>query len=258
MSSPYIISASRREDIPGFENRVKWFLERLQEGKFSLTGFYQNYDVTLEKLKLIVFWTKNPQPLLEHLDKIPYEYYFQFSLNHYPEYELNVPPLDKRIQTFKDLSVKIGKEKVIWRFDPIIVNQYVTTETLIKRIEYIGNQLYPYTEKLVFSFIDPYKKLGNLFTEIDTDIKLKIAEELVKFNQKWNLQLSTCAEGIELEGISHNKCIDPELVRRICGNQKWITDTKDKNQRLDCGCINSSDIGSFKSCNHKCQYCYAQ
>ena len=255
MSSPYIISASRREDIPGHSNRIKWFLERLQEGKFSLQGFYQNYDVTLEKLKLIVFWTKNPQPLLEHLDEIPYEYYFQFSLNHYPEYELNVPSLDKRIQTFKDLSNKIGKEKVIWRFDPIIVNQYVTTEILLKRIEYIGNQLYPYTEKLVFSFIDPYKKLGNLFTEIDIDTKLKIAEELIKFNQNWNLKLATCAEGIELEGIEHNKCIDPELVKRICGEQKWISETKDKNQRLDCGCMTSSDIGSFKQCKHKCSYC---
>lgn len=258
MSSPYIISASRREDIPGHSNRVKWFLERLQEGKFSLQGFYQNYDVTIEKLKLIVFWTKNPQPLLEHLDKIPYKYYFQFSLNHYPEYELNLPLLDKRIQTFKDLSNKIGKEKVIWRFDPIIVNQYITKEILLKRIKYIGDQLYPYTEKLVFSFIDPYKKLGNLFTEIDTDTKIEIAEELVKFNQNWNLKLATCAEGIELKGIEHSKCIDPELIRKICGEQKWISETKDKNQRLDCGCVNSSDIGSFKTCIHKCLYCYAQ
>jgi len=100
--NPYIISASRREDIPAF--RSKWFLERLQEGKFSIQGFYQNYEVNLDKLKLIVFWTKNPQPLIEHLDEIPYDYYFQFTLNHYPEYELNVPELNKRIQTFKDLS----------------------------------------------------------------------------------------------------------------------------------------------------------
>lgn len=253
---PYIISASRREDIPAF--RGKWFLERLQEGKISMQGFYQNYDVTFEKLKLIVFWTKNPQPLIKYLDQIQYKYYFQFTLNHYPEYELNVPSLEKRIQTFKDLSTKIGKEKVIWRYDPIIVNQYITTDTILKRIEYIGNQLYSYTEKLVFSFVDPYKKLGNLFTEIDTNTKIKIAEELIRFNNKWNLKISTCAEGIKLEGIEHNKCIDPELVRKICGNQKWISDTKDKNQRLDCGCINSSDIGTFKTCQHNCEYCYAK
>jgi hypothetical protein len=110
----------------------------------------------------------------------------------------------------------------------------------------------------VFSFVDPYKKLGNLFTEIDTNTKIEIAEELIKFNQKWNLKLSTCAEGIELEGIEHNKCIDPELVRRICGNQKWISKSKDKNQRLECGCINSSDVGTFKTCLHNCQYCYGK
>ena len=255
---PYIISVSRREDIPAFKNRINWFLERLQEGKFSMQGFYQNYEISLDKLKLIVFWTKNPQHLIEHLDKIPFEFYFQFTLNHYPEYELNVPSLEKRIQTFKELSNKIGKQKIIWRYDPLIVNQYITTEVLLKRIEYIGNQLYQYTEKLVFSFIDPYKKLGNLFTEIDTDVKIKIANELVKFNQKWNLKLATCAEEINLKDIEHNKCIDPELIKKICGNQKWITDTKDKNQRLECGCIISSDIGTFKTCQHKCQYCYAK
>ena len=123
---------------------------------------------------------------------------------------------------------------------------------------YIGNQLYPYTEKLVFSFVDPYKKLGNLFTEIDVNTKIKTAEKLLKLNQKWNLKLSTCAEGIDLEGIEHNKCIDPELVRKICGNKKWITDTKDKTQREACGCMQSSDVGTFKTCLHKCQYCYAK
>jgi len=166
----------------------------------------------------------------------------------------------KDVVVFFDGFNKIGKHKVIWRYDPIIVNQYITPEIIIKRIEYIGNQLYPYTEKLVFSFVDPYKKLGNLFNEIDDTIKIEIASEIKRLKSKWDwhLGIATCAEGIELEGIEHNKCIDPKLVRRICGNQKWITETKDKTQRLDCGCINSSDIGTFKTCQHNCQYCYAK
>ena len=254
--TPYIISASRREDIPSF--KVSWFLERLKEGKVVMSSSFTDYEISFEKTKLIVFWTKNPQPLMEHLNKIPYKYYFQFTLNDYPEYELNIPSLEKRIKTFKELSDRIGKHRIIWRYDPIIINQKLRSDEILSRIENIGNQLYPYTEKLVFSFIDPYKKLKEQFNEIDNDTQVKIAKKLIELNKNWNLKLSTCAEGLNLEGIEHNKCIDPELVARICGKQKWITNTKDKTQRELCGCISSGDIGSFKSCSHNCVYCYAK
>ena len=95
--TPYIISASRREDIPAF--RSEWFLEMLKEGKVIMSSSFTDYEISFEKTKLIVFWTKNPRPLIEHLDKIPYKYYFQFSLNDYPEYELNIPSLEERIKT---------------------------------------------------------------------------------------------------------------------------------------------------------------
>lgn len=254
--TPYIISASRREDIPAF--KADWLLERIKEGKVDMCNAYVNYEISFEKTKLMVFWTKNPRPLIEHLNKIPFKYYFQFTLNDYPEYELNIPSLDDRIKTFIELSNKIGAKKVIWRFDPIIVNDKISTTDIISRIERIGNQLHSYTEKLVFSFIDPYKKLGNQFNEIDYNIKLKITDEIININKKWNLELATCAEDIELAGIKHNKCIDSELIKRICGKQRWITGTKDNTQREACGCAKSGDIGSFKECEHKCIYCYAK
>lgn len=111
---------------------------------------------------------------------------------------------------------------------------------------------------MVFSYIDPYKKLGNLFTEIPNNIKISVAEKLIEFNKEWGLKLATCAEAINLDGVEHNKCIDPELIERICGKQRWINDIKDKNQRPACGCMVSTDIGVFKMCGHKCIYCYAQ
>lgn len=252
MSSPYIISVSRREDIPGHSNRIKWFLDRIKDGYVDISGFYQDYTISFEKTKLVVFWTKNPQPIIEHLDKIPFKYYFQYTLNNYPEYELNVPPLEDRINTFIDLSNKIGKERVIWRYDPII-----DVPDVLDRIERIGDRLYPYTEKLVFSFIDPYKKLKNQFAALSDNQMMDIGHSLVEMNKKWGLELSTCSEAKSLEGISHNKCIDPILIERICGKQKWLNNKKDKSQRIDCGCISSGDIGSFKMCRHKCTYCYA-
>lgn len=254
--TPYIISASRREDIPAF--KTSWFLKCIKDGKVDMSNIYQDYEISFEKAKLIVFWTKNPKPLIPHLKDIPFKYYFQFTLNDYPEYELNVPSLEERIKTFIELSKKIGKKKVIWRFDPIIINDQISFYEIISRIKNIGDQIYPYTEKLVFSFVDPYKKLDNQFIEIDYNNQVKIANELINLNKTWNLDLATCAEGIDIDGISHNKCIDPELITRICGKQRWITETKDITQRSLCGCIKSGDIGSFKSCKHKCEYCYAK
>lgn len=253
--NPYIISASRREDIPAF--KTEWFLDRIKDGYIDMSGFYQNYRISFDKTKLVVFWTKNPKPLMNHLEKIPFEYYFQFTLNYYPEYELKVPQIQERIKTFVELSKKIGREKVIWRFDPIIINDVINETDLVNRIKTIGDQLYPYTEKLVFSYVDPYVKLGNKFKEIPNEIKISVAKKLIDFNKIWNLKLATCAEAINLEGIEHNKCIDPELIGRICGKQKWLNEKKDPSQRKVCGCMVSGDIGEFKSCKHYCQYCYA-
>jgi len=256
--NPYIISVSRREDIPSF--RFTWFLEKLKDGKVTLLNNFSGlpYDIHFDKVKLAVFWTKNPKPMMDRLNEIPFKYYFQFTLNDYPEYELKVPPLEERIETFIELSKKIGKKKIIWRYDPIIIDNRISEDDLLSRIKKIGDQLHPYTEKLVFSFVDPYKKLGVEFKEISDDIKIRVAKQLIDFNKKWELELSTCAEIIKLDGIKHNKCIDPDLIREICGKQRWLTETKDKSQRTACGCIQSSDIGTFKVCKHKCLYCYAQ
>ena len=252
--NPYIISVSRREDIPAF--KPGWFIDRIKDGYVNMNSFYGEYQISFEKTKLAIFWTKNPKPLIKYLEDIPFDYYFQFTLNDYPEYEKNVPPLSDRIQTFIDLSNKIGKNKVIWRYDPIIINEKINQKDLLSRIKNIGDQIFPYTNKLVFSYIDPYKKLGNKFEEIDDDIKISTAKYLIDINKNWGLKLSTCAEIIDLEGISHNKCIDPDLIREICGNKKWINDKKDKSQRTACGCMTSGDIGTFKQCRHFCTYCY--
>lgn len=252
--SPYIISVSRREDIPAFKS--KWFIDKLKEGKINIKGSYKSYDINFENTKFAVFWSKNPEPLIKYIDEIPFKYYFQFTLNYYPEYELNIPKIEDRIETFKKLSDKIGKDKVIWRFDPIIINDIISEKEIIKRINFIGDQIYQYTEKMVFSYVDPYKKLKNTFFEIDNSIKISISKSIIELNNKWNLILSTCSEN-KIEGINKNQCIDPNLIEKICGEQEWIKNKKDSNQRSLCGCIISTDIGEYKQCKHQCLYCYA-
>lgn len=45
------------------------------------------------------------------------------------------------------------------------------------------------------------------------------------------------------------------MVEQIIGCK--IKAQKDKNQRGECGCIESVDIGSYNTCVNGCRYCYA-
>lgn len=246
--SPIIISASRSTDIPAFY--AKWFVNRLKKGyvvwynPFNQQSFY----VSFCNCKAIVFWTKNPKPLipqLKVLDEKEINYYFQYTLNDYEkeEFEPNIPALAKRIETFKKLSALIGKEKVIWRFDPLILTNEITPRELLTRIWRIGNELKGYTDKLVFSFVDvkAYRKVQNnliketkSFTKENLDIAepteeqiTEIIEGLVKIREAWkkegwSISMATCAEELDFEkyGIEHNRCIDGELMKQIFSQDK--------------------------------------
>ena len=249
-TAPVIISASRSTDIPAFY--AKWFFNRLAKGycvwynPFNQQPMY----ISFKNCKVIVFWTKNPEPIIQYLpelNKRGIHYYFQVTLNDYMQegFEPNVPPVAKRIETFKKLSQMIGKERVIWRFDPLIVTPQLTPRMLLTRIWHIGNELKGYTDKLVFSFVDvkAYRKVQNnliketsYFTKEDVERaemsdtqRMEIVDGLVKLREiwkqdGWNLQMATCAEDMELSqyGIEHNCCIDGELMKRIFADDKEL------------------------------------
>lgn len=248
--APVIISASRSTDIPAFYS--KWFFNRLEKGycvwynPFNQQPMY----ISFKNCKVIVFWTKNPAPIISYLpelDKRGIHYYFQVTLNDYTAegFEPNVPPVEERIETFKKLSTLIGKERIIWRFDPLIITPNIGPRELLKRIWKIGNSIKGYTDKLVFSFIDvkAYRKVQNnlvketlLFTKEDVENaeanqsqRMVIVEGLIKIRdawekEGWNISMATCAEDIDLEkyGIEHNRCIDGELMKRIFADDKEL------------------------------------
>ena len=242
--TPVIISASRSTDIPAFY--AKWFFNRLAKGYCVWKNPFNQHQrmyVSFDRCRAIVFWTKNPKPMmpyLKELDKRGIHYYFQVTLNDYVDegFEPNVPSVEKRIDTFKALSEKIGHERVIWRFDPIIIAPSQKPRMILSKIWKIGNQLQGYTDKLVFSFVDvkAYRKVqNNLIKEIVSFNKdnvecaellesqrKEIIEGLCKLRDIWHengwaITLATCAEDIDLEsyGIEHNRCIDGELMKRI-------------------------------------------
>lgn len=248
--APVIISASRSTDIPAFY--AKWFFNRLAKGYCAWYNPFnqQKMYISFERCRVIVFWTKNPAPVIPYLpelDKRGIHYYFQVTLNDYVTegIEPNVPSVDERVETFKKLSSLIGKEKVIWRFDPLIITPGIGPRELLTRIWNVGNKLKGYTDKLVFSFVDvkAYRKVQNnlvketmLFTKEDVENaeanyaqRIEIVEGLKKIRETWrgegwNIEMATCAEDIDLEayGIEHNRCIDGELMKRIFADDKEL------------------------------------
>ncbi len=293
--APEIISASRRTDVPAFYSQ--WFFHRLNKGYCAWLNPFsgqRNY-VSFNNLRLIVFWSKNPRPLLAHLDTLKQKNihtYIQFTLNDYEKEKLepNLPPYRERLDTFKRLVDALGPGRVIWRFDPLLLTENLTMEELANRIAKIGKDLQGYTESLVFSFIEiegyakvrrNLKNFRPALREFTNDEKLSFAASLVKMNGQWNYKLANCCETLDFTslGIRPNKCIDGELIYRLFGQDEVlkkflgvkVTDLpllgekkieltrqlKDTGQRAGCSCLKSKDIGEYETCTHDCLYCYA-
>lgn len=241
MQAPMIVSASRSTDIPAFY--ADWFFHRLQKGysvwmnPFNGVKSYISYDQT----RFIVFWSKNPRPLLSYLHILKernIRCYVQYTLNDYEEEKFEkVPSLANRIETFRLLVEQLGKGSVIWRFDPMILTDDISVDDLLRKVQNIGEQLKGYTEKLVFSYADiaMYKKVkqnlevcGIPYHEWDTDLMEEFADKLSTMNRErgWNFELATCGEKINLEkyGIIRNRCIDGDLITRLAWDDKDLMD----------------------------------
>jgi DNA repair photolyase len=212
----------------------------------------------------LVFWTKNPERFYSRLNELnSYYYYFQYTITGYGKsIEPNVPALNDSIDIFIKFSKKIGKNRMVWRYDPIILTENFTVEYHIKNFENIATQFSKYTKRCVISFIDYYKNIIKNISpiqskEITNEQLSEIASAFSIICQKNNIELVTCAEEVDLSNfkISHGKCIDDKLIEEISGFSLNVD--KDKNQRLECGCVASIDIGTYNTCPHGCLYCYA-
>lgn len=263
-----ILSVSRRTDIPNYYS--EWFYNRLREGYLYVRNPMNPHqvsriDLSPEVVDCIVFWTKNPAAMLDRLSELrEYSYYFQFTLTGYGrDIEPNLP--DKRTElmdTFRTLSEKIGKEKVIWRYDPILINDRYNVSYHLKAFAEIVDSLKNHTERVIISFVDFYAKMqrntkGLKIQPLNRDQMADMAKELAKIARNNHLLIQTCAEEIELSdiGIVHGSCIDKGLIEKITGCR--LTAAKDKNQREQCGCCESIEVGTYNTCKNGCKYCYA-
>jgi DNA repair photolyase len=271
-----IISASRRTDIPAFFS--EWFMNRIREGYCCTVNPYNknqisNISLKPESVNVIVFWTKNPEPLIKHLSELNekgYKYYFQYTLTPYSKhFEPFTPIIEKKVETFIKLSEKIGKDKVIWRYDPIIFTSVTDYEfhytNFIKLIDRLGDN----TGRAVISIVDDYRGARGRLKELEKiGIKLnenamadKRFKEMIgsisSYAKGKGLEIFSCAEVVDLndEGIKHGMCIDADYIKEVFNID--VNGNKDKGQRKECGCVESKDIGVYDTCPHRCKYCYA-
>lgn len=264
-----IISASRRTDIPAFFG--KWFINRLLDGEVKVRNPFNKNQVNIVSLKpedidCIVFWTKNPENFIQYLTQIndlEISYYFLFTLNYYGnDYEVNLPDKNKLILTFKQLSLLLGKRKVIWRYDPIIIDNNYSNNFHLEHFEKLCKELENYTDNCITSFLFMYNKckrnLSNYnITALNKAEQSNLLYKMNKIAIKYHIQLSICASEYNFEeiGVKPAKCIDANLIQQFTG--KEIKTVKDNNQRLNCNCSKSIDIGAYNTCKHLCRYCYA-
>lgn len=263
-----ILSASRRTDIPTYYS--EWLFNRIRDGYVYVRNPLNVHQISKILLSPdvvdgIVFWTKNPAPMIERLDELKdYIYYFQFTLNPYgQDVEPNIPSKQNIIiPTLQRLSDKIGAERIVWRYDPIILNNKYNIPYHFEFFDKLARRLNRYVRKCTLSFLDLYKNTERNMLHLNLhpiaeEEMITLAQGLSQIAQGYDLSLDTCAEKIDLSdfGISHAHCIDSHLLEQLCGCNLILD--KDKNQRMECGCAASIDIGAYNTCLNGCRYCYA-
>lgn len=260
-----IVSASRRTDIPCYY--AEWFMNRVRAG-YALTRNPMNHaqlkrvELTPDAADMIVFWTKHARNIMPYLDELSargFEYCFQHTLTPYgAQIEPNLRPKSEIVSDFIALSRRVGAQRVIWRYDPIILNDDMDAEYHARNFKRLADALCKYTDTVTISFVDMYSKLKSpLVREISDTEMARLAEIIGKAARERGLSAQACCEKMDLSayGIARAKCIDGARIERILGRR--LTLKPDKNQRAGCGCAQSVDIGAYNTCLNGCVYCYA-
>lgn len=263
-----IISASRRTDIPTYY--ADWFMNRIREGYVCVRNPMNIHQVsrvalTSDVVDAIVFWTKNPVPMLPRLDELKaYMYYFQFTLNAYGrDVEAHVPSKnDVLVPAFRELAGRIGAERVIWRYDPIFLTPRYTIAYHAQYFEELARRLSGFTHRCVISFLDFYRNTesnmrGLSLLPLGEGEMRELALRLAEIAHRYHMTIESCAEQVDLApcGIAHGHCIDRALLESLLGQRLDLR--RDPSQREACGCVASVDIGMYHTCLNGCVYCYA-
>ena len=254
-----------RTDIPAFYS--EWFMNRIREGFVLVRNPYRpdwitRYELTPDVVDCIAFCTKNPEPMIRHLDDLKAfkQFWFVTITPYGREIEANVPPKEEVMKSFISLSIALDTDCVGWRYDPILLDEKYTAEYHIRVFESMCKTLKGYTNVCVISFIDIYEKVKRNYPEmraLSKQDRLAVGSAFAEIGKKYGITIKACAEGKELEqfGVDCSGCMTKETFEKAIGSKLIIP--KKRSQREACACVLGNDIGTYDTCGHLCRYCYA-
>jgi len=260
-----IINTGQRTDIPAYYS--EWFYNRIKENYVHVRNPYYpeqilEYQLNPQVVDCLCFCTKNPQPMLKRLDEIKAfrQFWFVTITPYGKEIEPHVPHYQQVIKSFQQLSLKVGKKAIGWRYDPIFIDEHYTIEKHLHVFLEIAKELSGYTDRCVISFIDLYEKTKRNFPhikEVTLEQQHILTRELVKIAQQYHIKVQACLEDSSLAqyGIDTQGCMTQEVIEESIGER--FVSLKKKNIRAGCSCLLGSDIGAYNTCLHGCLYCYA-
>ena len=261
-----IINTGSRTDTVQYYS--DWLLKSFKEGfVYSRNPLFPNivtrYELNPNILDCVVFCSKNYEPILDRLTEITDKFntYFHYTITAYGrDIEPNVPTIDESIETLIKLSKIVGKQRIAWRYDPILLTKKYTKQVHYNTFDYMSKRLSPHIDRCIFSFVDMYKKLETNMPEIiilNNNDKIEIAKNIGSIAKKHNMIIQTCAtiEDFKQFGILQSGCMTSEIL----GNANNITFKKVRHSgnRQGCKCIENRNIGDYDTCPNGCKYCYA-
>lgn len=258
-----ILFASGRTDIPAFYSN--WFINRVKAGFVDVRNPFNQKLVSriyFSDVDLIMFCSKNPLPMINKLDILKVPVLFHVTITSYgKDVEPNIP--DKRliIEGVKKLSLVLGIDNVVVRYDPIFLSDKYNVDYHIKAFDKLCKNLNGYVNKIIVSFMDEYKNVRSnknilkyrTFTREDYK---RIGEAFSKSAMDNGMSVQTCFEDEDLTqyGFVKGECLSHELAYILTG-KKFKSSNVRKEKK--CECVQMVDIGDYNSCMHMCKYCYA-
>ena len=261
-----IINTGGRTDTVQYY--TDWLLRRFAEGYvLSRNPLFPNkvmrYELTPDKVDCVVFCSKNYRPILPRLHEITGRFptYFHYTITAYgKDVEPGVPSIAESMETLKELSKLVGKQRLAWRYDPVLLTRKYTIERHLETFERMASALSPYVDRCIFSFVEMYRKLEANMPEIipmsDWDMDA-LARGLGAIAGKYGLHIQTCGTNGDFTryGIHASGCMTLDILGKA--NSLSFRDLKHRGMRQGCHCIESRDIGAYDTCMNSCKYCYA-
>lgn len=259
-----ILYASFRTDIPAYYG--EWLYNRFREG-FILQPNPMNSKqvqrIDVRDIEAIVFCSKDYRPFMKYVNYFNdnFKCLFHYTIT---SYEQDIEPKTyencKMICNLKELSNIVSKDKVIWRYDPILFTKdKYTLDWHKNKLLMMSNDLCNYTNICIFSFVSTiYPWVKKNIPGIVDDLQYR--SDMLNFIDKLNngIQYQTCGHGNVYEQYSNigiSSCTSVELLEKTF-NVK-CNKFKGGHYRPGCGCIPGTNVGQYNTCMNGCKYCYA-